>query len=102
VLYAFASAANNNGSAFGGLTVTSDWFQTALGIAMLLGRFLPIIFVLALAGLLASSKPRPSSSATLPTHGLLYGGLLTGTVLLVAGLTFFPAMALGPIAEALS
>ncbi|WP_207842008.1 potassium-transporting ATPase subunit KdpA [Williamsia soli] len=102
VLYAFASAANNNGSAFGGLTATSDWFQTSLGFAMLLGRFLPIIFVLALAGLLASAKPRPVSSATLPTHGLLYGGLLTGTVLLVAGLTFFPAMALGPIAEALS
>ncbi|MFJ6095724.1 potassium-transporting ATPase subunit KdpA [Williamsia muralis] len=102
VLYAFASGANNNGSAFGGLTVTSDWFQTALGFAMLLGRLLPIIFVLALAGLLATQKPRPVTTATLPTHGLLYGGLLTGTVLLVAGLTFFPAMALGPIAEALS
>jgi len=102
VLYAYASAANNNGSAFGGLTVTSDWFQTSLGFAMLLGRFLPIIFVLALAGLLASQKPRAASSATLPTHGLMYGGLVTGTVLLVAGLTFFPAMALGPIAEALS
>jgi potassium-transporting ATPase potassium-binding subunit len=102
VLYAYASAANNNGSAFGGLTVTSDWFQTSLGFAMLLGRFLPIIFVLALAGLLATQKTRQTTTATLPTHGLLYGGLLTGTVLLVAGLTFFPAMALGPIAEALS
>lgn len=102
VLYAFASASNNNGSAFGGLTVTSDWFQTSLGFAMLLGRFLPIIFVLALAGLLATQKTRTTTTATLPTHGLLYGGLLTGTVLLVAGLTFFPAMALGPIAEALS
>ncbi len=102
VLYAFASAANNNGSAFGGLTVTSDWFQTSLGVAMLLGRLLPIIFILAIAGLLATQKTRTTTTATLPTHGLLYGGLLTGTVLLVAGLTFFPAMALGPIAEALS
>ncbi|GAB17628.1 potassium-transporting ATPase A chain [Gordonia effusa NBRC 100432] len=103
VLYAYASAANNNGSAFGGLTVTSDWFQTSLGLAMLFGRLLPIIFTLALAGLLASQKPRSStSSATLPTHGALYGTLLTGTVVLVAGLTFFPAMALGPIAEALA
>ncbi|MGK9271111.1 potassium-transporting ATPase subunit KdpA [Williamsia muralis] len=117
VLYAYASAANNNGSAFGGLTVTSDWFQTSLGLAMLLGRFLPMIFVLALAGRFAAQRrpaaPESSSGgavavrtrdrvATLPTHGLLFGGLLTGTVLLVAGLTFFPAMALGPIAEALA
>ncbi|GAA1462823.1 potassium-transporting ATPase subunit KdpA [Williamsia maris] len=102
ILYAFASASNNNGSAFGGLTVTSDWFQTSLGVAMLFGRFLPIIFTLALAGLLARQKAKPISSATLPTHGPLYGGLLTGTVLLVAGLTFFPALALGPIAEALA
>jgi K+-transporting ATPase ATPase A chain len=117
VLYAYSSAANNNGSAFGGLTVTSDWFQTSLGLAMLLGRFLPMIFVLGLAGRLAAQRrpaaPESSSGgavavrtrdrvATLPTHGLLFGGLLTGTVLLVAGLTFFPAMALGPIAEALA
>ncbi|MBE7160827.1 MAG: potassium-transporting ATPase subunit KdpA [Williamsia herbipolensis] len=101
VLYAFASAANNNGSAFGGLTVTSDWFQTSLAVAMLLGRFLPIVFTLALAGLLARQRPSPSSTATLPTHGLLFGGLLFGTVVLVAGLTFFPALALGPIAEAM-
>ncbi|GAA1901615.1 potassium-transporting ATPase subunit KdpA [Williamsia serinedens] len=101
VLYAFASAANNNGSAFGGLTVTSDWFQTSLAVAMLLGRFLPIVFTLALAGLLARQRPSPPSTATLPTHGLLFGGLLFGTVVLVAGLTFFPALALGPIAEAM-
>ncbi|AZG47785.1 Potassium-transporting ATPase potassium-binding subunit [Gordonia insulae] len=140
VLYAYASAANNNGSAFGGLTVTSDWFQTSLGIAMLLGRFLPIVFVLALAGLLARQRPRvreagvgstavvggsrsvgggggsgsvaldarveattgPAADdpSTLPTHGMMFGALLVGTILLVAGLTFFPAMALGPIAEA--
>ncbi|MBD0863494.1 potassium-transporting ATPase subunit KdpA [Gordonia sp. zg691] len=155
VLYAYASAANNNGSAFGGLTATGDWFQSSLGVAMLLGRFLPIVFVLALAGLLGRQRPRatelvvetaggiggdntgdPENSApgqgavatavrtassrtgveteksvatekkvwtvsTLPTHGLLYGTLLASTILLVAGLTFFPAMALGPIAEAL-
>ncbi|GAA2068256.1 potassium-transporting ATPase subunit KdpA [Williamsia deligens] len=101
VLYAFASAANNNGSAFGGLTVTSDWFQTSLAVAMMLGRFLPIVFTLALAGLLARQRPAASSTATLPTHGLLFGGLLFGTVVLVAGLTFFPALALGPIAEAM-
>ena len=156
VLYAYASAANNNGSAFGGLTVTSDWFQLSLGFAMLFGRFLPMVAVLALAGLFARQRPRgagggdldqqdepgwssrpgraasgpyrgrgegdldtlPRSArklldqqevleqqeterSTLPTHGVLYGVLLTGTILLVAGLTFFPAMALGPIAEAL-
>ncbi|NMM90841.1 potassium-transporting ATPase subunit KdpA [Rhodococcus sp. SRB_17] len=101
VLYAFASASNNNGSAFGGLTVTSDWFQSALGICMLLGRFLPIIFVLALAGALASQKKVAATAGTLPTSGPMFTGLLTGTVVLVAALTFFPALALGPIAEAL-
>ncbi|MEN0134116.1 MAG: potassium-transporting ATPase subunit KdpA [Rhodococcus sp. (in: high G+C Gram-positive bacteria)] len=101
VLYAFASASNNNGSAFGGLTVTSDWFQAALGVCMLLGRFLPIIFVLALAGSLASQKKTAAGAGTLPTAGPMFTGLLTGTVVLVAALTFFPALALGPIAEAL-
>ncbi|MFC9362518.1 potassium-transporting ATPase subunit KdpA [Rhodococcus sp. NPDC057014] len=101
VLYAFASASNNNGSAFGGLTVTSDWFQTALGVCMLFGRFLPIIFVLALAGSLASQKKTAAGAGTLPTAGPMFTGLLTGTVALVAALTFFPALALGPIAEAL-
>ncbi|MCZ4554357.1 potassium-transporting ATPase subunit KdpA [Rhodococcus maanshanensis] len=101
VLYAFASASNNNGSAFGGLTVTSDWFQSSLGVCMLLGRFLPIIFVLALAGSLASQKKTEPGAGTLPTAGPMFAGLLTGTVVLVAALTFFPALALGPIAEAL-
>ncbi|RZK95991.1 MAG: potassium-transporting ATPase subunit KdpA [Rhodococcus sp. (in: high G+C Gram-positive bacteria)] len=101
VLYAFASASNNNGSAFGGLTVTSDWFQSALGLCMLFGRFLPIIFVLALAGSLASQKKTAAGAGTLPTAGPMFTGLLTGTVVLVAALTFFPALALGPIAEAL-
>ena len=101
MLYAFASASNNNGSAFGGLTVTSDWFQSSLGLCMLLGRFLPIIFVLALAGSLASQKKTAAAPGTLPTAGPMFTGLLTGTVVLVAALTFFPALALGPIAEAL-
>ncbi|QTJ70644.1 potassium-transporting ATPase subunit KdpA (plasmid) [Rhodococcus sp. ZPP] len=101
VLYAFASAANNNGSAFGGLTVTSDWFQSALGLCMLFGRFLPIIFVLALAGSLATQRTTPPGAGTLPTAGPMFTGLLTGTAVLVAALTFFPALALGPIAEAL-
>ncbi|MGW0040548.1 potassium-transporting ATPase subunit KdpA [Rhodococcus sp. NPDC003348] len=101
VLYAFASASNNNGSAFGGLTVTSDWFQSSLGVCMLLGRFLPILFVLALAGSLAAQKRSEPNAGTLPTSGPMFAGLLTGTVVLVAALTFFPALALGPIAEAL-
>ncbi|MCJ0978820.1 potassium-transporting ATPase subunit KdpA [Rhodococcus sp. ARC_M12] len=101
VLYAYASASNNNGSAFGGLTVTSDWFQISLGVAMLLGRFLPIVLVLALAGSLATTKRSAPSAGTLPTDGPLFGTLLIGTAVLVAALTFFPALALGPIAEAM-
>ncbi|MGN5240014.1 MULTISPECIES: potassium-transporting ATPase subunit KdpA [unclassified Rhodococcus (in: high G+C Gram-positive bacteria)] len=101
VLYAYASAANNNGSAFGGLTVTNDWFQASLGVCMLFGRFLPIVFVLALAGSLASQQRVPAGSGTLPTSGIAFAGLLTGTAVLVAALTFFPALALGPIAETL-
>lgn len=101
VLYAFASAANNNGSAFGGLTATSDWLQFSLAAAMLLGRFLPVVFVLALAGSLVTTKKTPAGIGTLPTTGPLFGGLLLGTAVLVAALTFFPALALGPIAEGL-
>lgn len=101
VLYAYASTSNNNGSAFGGLTVTSDWFQISLGVAMLLGRFLPIVLVLALAGSLARTKRSAPNAGTLPTDGPLFGTLLIGTTILVAALTFFPALALGPIAEAM-
>lgn len=101
VLYAYASASNNNGSAFGGLTATSDWFQSSLGVCMLLGRFLPILFVLALAGSLSAQRRTPAGAGTLPTTGPMFAGLLTGTVVLVAALTFFPALALGPISEAL-
>ncbi|MFI0468128.1 potassium-transporting ATPase subunit KdpA [Saccharopolyspora sp. 5N102] len=102
VLYAFASAGNNNGSAFAGLTVTSDFFQVALGIAMLFGRFVPILAVLMLAGAVAQQQRVPATAGTLPTTGPLFAGLLGGTVILVAALTFLPALALGPIAEALA
>ncbi|KAA5832601.1 potassium-transporting ATPase subunit KdpA [Saccharopolyspora hirsuta] len=102
VLYAFASAGNNNGSAFAGLTVTSDFFQVALGLAMLFGRFVPILAVLMLAGSVAAQRRAPATAGTLPTTGPLFAGLLGGTVVLVAALTFLPALALGPIAEALA
>ncbi|MFB7945653.1 potassium-transporting ATPase subunit KdpA [Kitasatospora phosalacinea] len=101
VLYAFTSAANNNGSAFAGITVNTAWYDTALGLAMVFGRFLPVVFVLALAGSLARQRPVPASAGTLPTHGPLFVGLLSAVVLIVVGLTYFPALALGPIAEGL-
>jgi K+-transporting ATPase ATPase A chain len=101
VLYAFTSAANNNGSAFAGITVNTPWYDTALGLAMLLGRFLPIVFVLGLAGALAKQKPVPASDGTLPTHRTLFVGMLFGVTLIVVALTYFPALALGPLAEGL-
>ncbi|MGN6607466.1 MAG: potassium-transporting ATPase subunit KdpA [Jatrophihabitans sp.] len=101
VLYAFTSAANNNGSAFAGIGVNTAWYNVALGITMLLGRYLPIIFVLALAGSLAQQKPTPASEGTLPTHRLLFVGMLTGVTVIVVALTYFPALALGPLAEGL-
>jgi K+-transporting ATPase ATPase A chain len=101
VLYAFTSAANNNGSAFAGISVNTTWYNTALGIVMLLGRFLPMVFVLGLAGSLAKQKPVPVSEGTLPTHRLLFVGLLTGVAIIVVALTYFPALALGPLAEGL-
>ncbi|MGW6918891.1 potassium-transporting ATPase subunit KdpA [Kitasatospora sp. NPDC054939] len=102
VLYAFTSASNNNGSAFAGITVNTDWYDTALGLCMVFGRFLPMVFVLALAGALAQQQPVPATPGTLPTHKPLFVGLLSGVVLIVVGLTYFPALALGPIAEGLS
>ncbi|MEU9042214.1 MULTISPECIES: potassium-transporting ATPase subunit KdpA [unclassified Kitasatospora] len=102
VLYAFTSASNNNGSAFGGITVSTDWYDTALGLAMIFGRLLPIVFVLALAGSLAQQQPVPATPGTLPTHKPLFVGLLSGVILIVVGLTYFPALALGPIAEGLT
>jgi len=101
VLYAFTSASNNNGSAFAGITVNTPWWDTALGLAMLLGRFLPIIMVLGLAGSLARQKPVPASAGTLPTHKPLFVGMVVGVVVILVALTFLPALALGPLAEGL-
>lgn len=102
VLYAFTSAANNNGSAFAGLNANTDWYNTMTGLAMLLGRFLPMIFVLALAGSLADQKPVPETAGTLRTEKPLFTGLLVGAILIITGLTYFPALALGPLAEGLA
>jgi K+-transporting ATPase ATPase A chain len=101
VLYAFTSASNNNGSAFAGITVNTTWWNTALGLAMLLGRFLPLIFVLGLAGAFARQKPVPESAGTLPAYKPLFVGMLVGVTLVVVALTYFPALALGPLAEGL-
>ncbi|MDX3638320.1 potassium-transporting ATPase subunit KdpA [Streptomyces sp. MB09-02B] len=102
VLYAFTSAANNNGSAFVGLNADTDWYNTMTGLAMLLGRFLPMVFVLALAGSLAEQKPVPVTAGTLRTEKPLFTGLLVGAILIITGLTYFPALALGPLAEGLA
>jgi K+-transporting ATPase ATPase A chain len=99
ILYAYSSAAANNGSAFGGLTGNTPWYNVTLGIAMLAGRFLVIIPALAIAGSLAAKKTVPASNGTFPTGGPLFVGLLTGTIVIVGGLTFFPALALGPVIE---
>lgn len=102
VLYAFASAGNNNGSAFAGLTVSTPFYDVLLGLAMLLGRFVPIAIVLALAGRLASQRTTPAGAGTLPTHGPLFVGLLVSVTLVVVGLTFVPVLSLGPVVESLS
>ncbi len=102
VLYAFASASNNNGSAFAGLGANTDFYNVALGLAMGLGRLLPICFVLALAGSLAQQGATPATAGTLPTHRPQFVLLVAGVVVIIAGLTFFPALALGPLAEGLS
>ncbi len=101
VLYAFTSAANNNGSAFAGLTANTPWLNTALGVAMLLGRFVPIVLVLALAGSFAAQDKVPATAGTLPTHRPLFVGLLIGVIVIVTALTYFPVLALGPLAEGL-
>ncbi|MFJ6678431.1 potassium-transporting ATPase subunit KdpA [Microbacterium sp. NPDC091382] len=101
VLYAFTSAANNNGSAFAGLTANTPWLNTALGVAMLLGRFVPIVLVLALAGSFAAQDRVPATAGTLPTHRPLFIGLLVGVIVIVTALTYFPVLALGPLAEGL-
>jgi K+-transporting ATPase ATPase A chain len=101
ILYAFTSAGNNNGSAFAGITANTQFMNTALGIAMLIGRFVLIIPTLAIAGSLARKDKVPASAGTFPTDTPLFAGLLLGVIVIVAGLTFFPALALGPIVEQL-
>ena len=101
VLYAFTSAGNNNGSAFAGLSANTTFYNIALGLAMLIGRFVPIVLVLALAGSLARQQAVPRTAGTLATHTPLFVGLLVGVTVIVAGLTFFPVLSLGPLAEGL-
>src|SRR5580700_3541293 len=101
IVYAFASMANNNGSAFAGLSTGEAWYQTLGGIVMLLGRFAPEIFALGLAGSLARQQPVPASAGTIQTHKPLFVGMLVGVILVLVGLTYFPALALGPFAEGL-
>jgi K+-transporting ATPase ATPase A chain len=101
ILYAFTSMANNNGSAFAGLTTNTDWYNTVGGIVMLIGRFAPEIFALGLAGSLARQQPVPVSVGTVETHKPLFVGMLVGVILVLVGLTYFPALALGPFAEGL-
>ncbi len=99
VLYAFTSAANNNGSAFAGISVNTNWYNTALGLAMVFGRFLPIVLALALAGSLAKQGHTPESVGTLPTHRPQFVGMVAGVTLILVALTFLPMLALGPLAE---
>jgi len=99
IIYAYTSGTGNNGSAFAGITVNTPWYDLTIGLAMLIGRFLFLIPILAAAGSLAAKKKVPVTSGTFPTHGPLFVGLLVGTVLIVAALTYFPALSLGPIVE---
>jgi K+-transporting ATPase ATPase A chain len=102
LLYLFTSSTGNNGSAFGGFTGNTPFYNTTGGIAMFVGRFLMIVPMLAIAGSLAAKKLAPANAGTFPTHGPLFVGLLVGVVLIVGGLTYLPALALGPIVEHLA
>ena len=99
ILYAYSSATGNNGSAFAGLNANTPWFNTTLGIAMVLGRFAYVVPVLAMAGSIAGKKRVPASPGTLPTDTPLFVGLLVGVILILGGLQYFPALALGPVVE---
>jgi K+-transporting ATPase ATPase A chain len=99
IMYAFTSGTANNGSAFAGLTANSPFYNTTMGLAMLIGRFAMIVPMLAVAGSLASKKIVPPSAGTFPTTGMLWVGLLVGVILIMGGLTYFPALALGPVVE---
>ncbi|MCA1405482.1 potassium-transporting ATPase subunit KdpA [Ensifer sp. IC3342] len=102
IMYAYTSGTANNGSAFGGLTGNTPWYNITIGLAMLVGRFLVIIPALAIADSLVTKKTVPASAGTFPTDGALFAGLLGGVILIVGGLTFFPALAVGPIVEHLA
>ena len=99
ILYAYSSGTGNNGSALAGLSANTPWYNLTIGLAMLIGRFLMIIPLLAVAGSLAQKRIVPASAGTLPTHGALFVGLLVGVVVIVSALTFFPALTLGPVVE---
>jgi K+-transporting ATPase ATPase A chain len=99
ILYAYSSGVGNNGSAFAGLSANTPWYNLTIGLAMLIGRFLIIVPVLAIAGSLAAKRRLPITSGTLPTHGPLFVGVLVGTVLVIGALTYFPALSLGPLVE---
>ena len=99
MLYAYSSATGNNGSAFAGLSANTMFYNTTLAAAMFIGRFLMIVPMLAVAGSLAAKKIVPVSAGTFPTHGPLFVGLVVGVILIIGGLTYFPALALGPIVE---
>ena len=101
IVYAFTSMANNNGSAFAGLTTNTTWYNVTGGIAMLLARFAPMVFALGVAGSLARQQTVPASVGTMPTHKPLFVGMVIGVILIVVGLTYVPALALGPFAEGL-
>ena len=102
ILYAFTSGSATNGSAFAGLTSDTAWYNTGIGLVMLLGRYVPMLLVLALAGALGRQRPVLVSAGTLPTYRPLFASMLTGVVIIVGGLSYFPALALGPLAEGLT
>ena len=99
IFYAYASATANNGSAFAGITANTPWYNASLGVAMLVGRFLVIVPLLAMAGALAKKAHVPASSGTFPTDTPTFAGLLIGVVVIVGALTYFPGLALGPLVE---
>ncbi|HTB40324.1 MAG TPA: potassium-transporting ATPase subunit KdpA, partial [Reyranella sp.] len=99
ILYAYTSATGNNGSAFAGISANTMFYNTTIGFAMFIGRFLMIVPMVAIAGSLAAKKIVPASAGTFPTHGPLFVGLVVGVILIVGGLTYFPALALGPLVE---
>jgi K+-transporting ATPase ATPase A chain len=99
ILYAYASGTGNNGSAFAGITANTPWYNLTIGFAMLIGRFMMLLPLLAIAGSLAEKKQVPVSAGTFPTHGPLFVGLLVGVVVIVGALTYFPVLSLGPIVE---